>query len=112
MTLTPKFEPIVLSSQPSDGPEEMVDLFSIDGRTFQVPARPRVNVALQGIDDLLEYGAGLAEILMLKRAIGQEAFTALSEFEGLTRDHLRQLGKAVTALTMGALEEEEGNPGN
>lgn len=86
---------------------EMVDLFSIDGTVYQVPAKPRVNVALQFLNDLRTQGEAMANMLMLEKLLGAEGYKALSTYDALTPENLRAVTDAAAKLTLGMLEEAE-----
>lgn len=98
------------SPEKVDGPPEMVDLFSIDGVVYQVPAKPRLNVALRYLDDVRQLGDGVAQMALLERVLGEKGYRALVEFDALSPADLEQVASAVSKLTLGALEEaSEGN---
>jgi hypothetical protein len=101
------FEPIAITSRPADAAIEMVTLFEIDGKAYQIPAKPDAGLALQVVEDAVEHGSVVADLMMLKRVIGDEGFQALKDCGALTGDHLRRLSDAVTKITLGALEDEE-----
>lgn len=87
---------------------EMVDLFSIDDVTYQVPARPRVNVALQFLTDTREHGESLAQMMLLEKLLGPEGYAALAGYDALSAEDLTAVSEAAAKLTLGALE----TPGN
>lgn len=89
---------------------EMVDLFKIDDVVYQVPAKPRVNVALRYFKNLQTMGAMSAEMALLEELLGEKGFKALSEFDGLTAKDLEALSEAAAQHALGALEDApEGN---
>lgn len=90
-------------------PEETVDLFEIDGQTYSVPARPRVNVALRYLNDVRENGQMLADMMLLERLLGPEGYRALSEFDDLDPADLQRITEFAVQLTLGALEADQGN---
>lgn len=100
---------IALKSAKADGPVEMVDLFSIGETTFQVPAKPRVNVALQLLTDTREHGEMLAQMMLLEKLLGPEGYAALSNYDELTTEQLQQVSELASKLTLGALENTSGN---
>ena len=85
---------------------EMVDLFSIDGKTYQVPAKPRVNVALQYLTLSREHGEQMAQMMLLEKLLGPEGYKALSEYDELTPEQLREVSDFAAKLTLGAVESE------
>lgn len=87
------------------GPE-MVDLFSIDGVAYQVPAKPRVNVALQYLTFARENGEQMAQMMLLEKLLGPDGYKALSEYDDLTPEQLREVSDFAAKLTLGAIESE------
>ena len=83
----------------------MVELFSLDGVSYMIPAQPRINLGLLLLEDVEMYGEGMANARHLKRLLGDEAFAALARHDGLTQEQLIQVQNAAQALTLGALEE-------
>jgi hypothetical protein len=104
--LAPVFEPIEIVSAPEDAEVEMVDLFSIDGRMFQVPARPPFSLALRAISTAREQGNGMAELMILEEVVGPEAWEALCNAKGVTGAQIGRLANAVSKLVLGGLEDE------
>ena len=103
----PKHDPIRLTTTAdADRKPVMVELFSIDDKPYMVEARPGVNIALQVVADLEQYGAVVAEMRMLKRAVGDDAFAALANHRDLKRDQLQSISQAMTLLTLGELEDD------
>lgn len=99
------------SGDDADKPE-MVDLFSIDGTAYQVPKKPRVNVALQYLTDARRFGEELAQMMLLEKLLGEDGYRALSEYEDLTPEQLSQVSDKAAALTLGQLESGNGGRGS
>ncbi len=98
------------SRAPGDrGEEEMVDLFSIDGVVYQMPAAPRANIALQYLVDLKDQGPMLAEMRLMEALVGEEGYRALAGFPDLDRESMRAITRDAAMRTLGALEVHEGN---
>ena len=95
---------IELTNEEKTGPEELLDLFSIDDVVFTVPKRPRVNIALQYLDNLRRMGPVIADMMLLEKLIGEKGYKALSEYEGLKPEHLEKITDTVVQLTLGAME--------
>lgn len=102
---------IELTRKTDDTPEEMMDLFSIDGVMYQVPQRPRVNLALQYLDNLRRMGPVIADMMLLEKLIGDKGYKALSEYDDLQPGDLETITDTVVKLTLGAMENE-GKSGN
>ena len=100
---------IQLTRSSTDEPPEMVDLFAIDGVVFQVPAKPRVNVALQYLDNLRRVGPVVADMMLLEQLVGEKGYKALCEYEDLKPEDLSQITDAVVSRTLGAMEDKQGN---
>lgn len=101
---------IALTSKVTEEKADMVDLFSIDDKVYQVPAKPRVNVALKYLTNVKELGNAVAEMQLLEDLLGEEGYRALSEFDGLTAADLSAVSEAAARLVLGALEDAgEGN---
>lgn len=99
--------------QEKDDTPEMVELFSIDGKVYSVPKRPRVNVALKYLTDMRKFGPMIAEMSLLESLLGEEGYTALTEFEGLSQKQLGAIQDAAARLALGVLEDTpEGNDGS
>src|SRR6185312_1432059 len=90
-----------------DSPPEMMDLFSIDEVMYQVPAKPRVNIALKYLDNLRRMGPVIADMMLLEELIGTEAYQALSNYEDLKGSDLKTITDTVVRLTLGAMEDED-----
>jgi hypothetical protein len=99
--------PLKFTSRPKGEVDEKVILFYLDETPYYVSSRPRANVALQVLDDVMQYGPAAAEVAMLRRAVGDEAFDALKAFDGLSSTDVQDLGRAITRLTVGALEDDK-----
>jgi hypothetical protein len=97
-------EAINLDEAPAAGPEETVHLFTLHGVDYYIPAEPKANISLQFMrryrEDPIE-----AQGWILEAMLGEEAYTALAEWEGFTNDHLRQIVGALTKILMGGVED-------
>lgn len=89
---------------------EKVELFSIDGKVYEVPAKPPLTVALKYLTEMRTLGSGFAEMALLERLLGEEGYTALLGFDELTPEVFGQVVDAATELALGLLEDKpEGN---
>lgn len=93
-------------------PVEMVDLFQLNGRMYQIQKKPRLNIALKFLKMRREKGEMDAAAELLPDMIGEEAFSALAEYEGLKPEMLQQVAMAAAKVTMGGLEKALGNSGS
>lgn len=104
--LTPTIEPIVITTADAPDDEPMVTLFTVDGVDYKIPARPGMNLALQLVELVEQHGGGMAELIFLRRVLGDDNFRVLSNCRSVTRAQIDALGRAVGELTLGALEDD------
>lgn len=91
------FEPIELPSAKAaeDTETEMVDLFYLDGDTYQIPKHPPAGVALEYLKVAREEGPDAGAHWLLSEALGEEGYDALANHPTLDPDTLVQLLDAV-----------------
>jgi hypothetical protein len=94
------------------GEVEMVDLFSIDGVNYQIPAKPRMNIALLFLDDMRKHGEMMANMALLERMLGEKGYKALCEYDGLSNEDFNSVIKAAATIVLGTLEEPDPNSGS
>jgi len=99
---------IELTRPVGDSEVEMVPLFSIDGKEYRVPAKPRVNVALKYLTNAREHGEQMAQMMLLEDLLGAEGYKALAEYDDLTAEQLSQVADLAAKLTLGQLESGNG----
>lgn len=102
---------IELNRTSNSEPVGMVDLFSIDGVSYQIPAKPRVNVALRYLWHAKQYGEDAAAAELLEALLGEKGFKALVEYDELGPEDFTAILKAAQKVTLGALEEAQGESG-
>jgi hypothetical protein len=102
-----KHTPVEITT--SDEPVEKVVLFVIDGKPYEIEAEARVDFALQLLDDVEKYGPEIAQMRLLRKLLGEEAWQALSTCKSLKRDQMSKISQTVQSFTLGALEETSGN---
>lgn len=105
--LAPVFEPIEIVSAPADEQVEMVTLFTLDGTAYDIPRKPRMNVALQLLTDVEEVGESMANMRLLRKLLGADGYDALANHDGLTSKQLGQVAQAASNFTLGSLEEDD-----
>lgn len=92
----------------SDGPApDLVDLFSIDGKMYQIPAKVRANQGLKFLWLAKTKDEQTAGIVMLEELVGSEGFQALMNYDQLKPEHLEQIITAVVTVLLGAVEDEK-----
>lgn len=91
---------------------ELVELFTLDGRVFSIPAKPRVSVALRYLWHARQYGEDRAAAELLEALLGAEGFEALVNYDDLTAEQFQAVLDAAQKVTLGALEDAKGNSGS
>jgi hypothetical protein len=101
-------ESIALTTKSDEGIEQ-VELFSIDGKSYTIANKPRLNVALKTLKLMRKEGEEVAMAYMMEAAIGEEAFDALTEYEDLDADTFGAIVSAAQKIVFGGLEAPKGN---
>lgn len=83
-----------------------VTLFTLNGRKYKVPARPKAVLALRYLDDLRKRGEDSAVARMLPALLGEEAWDALLAEEDLTMEEFQAIAEAASKLLMGSVGAE------
>ena len=89
-----------------------VELFSLDGVSYTIPAKPRVNLALRYLWHAKQYGEDRAAAELLESLLGAEGFEALMNYDDLTGDQFEAIMRVATKYTLGALEDTTGKSGS
>lgn len=97
------------TDSPDTAPPKMLDLFSIDGVTYQIPAKPRVNIALKYLWHARQYGEDRAAAELLESLLGPKGFQALVEYDDLKPEQFMSILAAAQTVTLGAMEAAQGN---
>lgn len=97
---------IELKSSPID--RKMVDLFSIDDVTYQMPVRVGAGIALGYMKLVRTHGQEAAMGWALERVLGTEAYDALTNCPDLEPEDLEAVMKVVHDNMMGAVEAGKG----
>ena len=94
----------------TDGERETAraDLFSVDGKMFQIDTKPKVNTALRYLHIARTQGSEPAIDYMLGRLLGDEAYEALMAFDDLTEENLEQVITIASKIMAGAVETPKG----
>lgn len=98
---------IQITTTPAAG-RKMEDLFSINGVTYQIPARVGANISLGYMKLARERGDMIAIGWAAEKVLGEKAYTALMECDDLTNDDLEAVLGAVHLKIMGAMELGKG----
>jgi hypothetical protein len=97
---------IELKSAPVD--RKMVDLFSIDGTVYQMPAKVGANLALGYMRLARTHGQEAAMGWALEKVIGTDGYTALMACDELEPTDLEAVMQVVHDNVMGAVEAPKG----
>ena len=105
----------LVTEKPVDGEAEeiaMIDLFSIDGKVYQIPDRVRPTLSLQYLDMARRRGIGIAESWLAEELLGTEAYAALLYFPNITQDQWEDTIKAARAVAFGEVRPKATTNGN
>ncbi len=84
---------------------ETVELFSIDGVTYGMPKKLGPTLAMKYLRMARVRGEEIAMGWALEAVIGEAAYTALMDFDGLTAAQLSQVMEVVRLQLIGATED-------
>lgn len=87
---------------------EMVDLFSIDGVAYQMPAKIGANIALGYMKLVRTHGQEAAMGWALEKTLGEKGYNALIECDDLEAEDLEAVMAVVHENVMGAVEAGKG----
>lgn len=88
----------------AEGETETVELFTLAGKTYTIPNKPRINVALKFLDTAKNSGQDLAAAYLLETLIGREGYEALMDYDDLTADQFQDVVLAAQKVVLGGLE--------
>jgi hypothetical protein len=88
----------------TDEAPDMLDLFSIDGVTYQIPAEPSAGMALKVLDVARRDGMEAAMSQCLEELLGEESYQALLNCKSLKIEQLEAIMEGVQLLVLGKLE--------
>lgn len=84
--------------------EDRVPLFSIDGKEYSIPAKPRPSIELKFLYLLKQEGPEMATAIFLSDLLGDEGFEALTNYEDLTKEQFEQVVEIAKQTALGGLE--------
>lgn len=88
--------------------DDRVDLFAVNGTTYQISTKPKINTALKYMHLARTQGSDVAVGYMLETLIGADGYQALMEFDDLTQDDLETIIAAASKIMAGAVEDPKG----
>jgi hypothetical protein len=97
--VTPDIEPEV----------ELVELFSIDDRSYFIPKEISPSVSLRFMRAARSTGMEIAMADLLESMLGEEAFEALANYKHITTQQFADLMDLVRRHAMGAITGPKGN---
>lgn len=86
---------------------DVVHLFTLDGTDYFIPREPRANVTLKYLR-MARHDAASAQGWLLEQMLGEDGYTALMEWDGLTTAILLKLLAVVERLAVDASEAVSG----
>ena len=87
---------------------ERVPAFSIDGVTYEISTRPKVNKALRYLHISRTQGPDAGIDFMLGELLGEEGYEALMNFDQLTEEQLKDVVTIASRIMTGAVEVPKG----
>jgi len=87
---------------------ERVPAFSIDGKTYCISTRPKVNKALRYLHISRTQGPDAGIDFMLGELLGEEGYEALMNFDQLTEEQLKDVVTIASRIMTGAVEVPKG----
>lgn len=90
-------------------PVEQVELFTLGGKTYTMPAQITANKLLGFMQEMRNSGQEAAAVGLLIDSIGQVGYRKLLDYNGLEPADLKAIFDTVSQAAMGAMEELTGN---
>lgn len=87
---------------------ETVELFTLNGKTYSIPNKARINVALRYLDEARNKGQDMAAAYLLETLIGREGYEALMDYDDLTPELFQTVVLAAQKVVLGGLEGPKG----
>lgn len=82
-------------------PNRMIDLFELDGKTYQIPEKPSPALMQRFLRDARKKGNAVAASVLLDSLIGDEALDALAESPDVTEEDMAAIYTIVTQVVFG-----------
>jgi hypothetical protein len=94
-------------------PNQLVHLFTLDGRKFYVPEKPSPMVTLRFLRTMRTEGQAAAVEELLLKTLGQEAVDALAASPDVEDEDMAAIFGAITKIVFGNLsKQQEATQGN
>lgn len=88
----------------SKGEVKQVELFELDGRSYTIPNKPRVNLGLKVMRVTAKEGEAAGQAYMLEQLLGVENYDALLDFDDLTTEDFSAIVELASEIVFGGLE--------
>ncbi|ANZ35256.1 hypothetical protein BBK82_03375 [Lentzea guizhouensis] len=98
------FEPIRMVTPAEPAPVEMVEIFSIDDKSYCVPKDVSPSVSLRFMRLARQEGMEIAMAGLLEEMLGTEAYDALANYPHLTKEQFADVMDLLRRQAMGAVE--------
>jgi len=99
---------VSLRSAKSPPADVRVPAFRINGVTYSILTRPRVNQGIKYVHLSRTRGSEIAIDYMLEVLLGKDGYEALIDFDDLTEENLTAVIEAASRIMAGAVEAPKG----
>ncbi len=103
------FQPIRIVTSEAPAEVELVELFSIDDRSYFIPAKISPSFTLRFMKAVRSTGMEIAVGQLLEETLGEEAYDALASCTVLTDQQFADVMDLVRRHAMGAITNPKGN---
>lgn len=90
-----------------EGADERIPVFYLDGVEYTIPKRVNMSIGLRFIRDRAKYGSDVAIVNLMEEMLGQEAYEALLNYDGVTEEDFEQITMILSRAAMGKLEAQK-----
>jgi hypothetical protein len=101
---------VSLRSAKNPAPDARVPAFRINGVTYSILTKPRVNQGIKYVHLARTRGQEIAIDYMLEVLLGRDGYEALMDFDDLTEEDLTAVITAASRIMAGPVEAPKGKP--
>lgn len=87
-------------------PNELVTLFTLDGKDYKVPQKPSPAIMQRFLRDARKHGPAMATSVLLDTMLGEEALDALAESPEVTDEDMARIYTALTHIAFGKVAKK------
>lgn len=87
-------------------PNELVTLFTLDGKNYKVPQKPSPALMQRFLRDARKHGPAMATSVLLDTMLGEEALDALAESPEVTDEDMARIYTALTHIAFGKVAKK------